>query len=216
MYELLTEISKTIVKLSGTYTPYIIFTDWVKMFALAISNSCELFHNDIWRKREDEYMDIAKKYNQTQLDEIVNMGKMLIDFYEQEGPYDALGEIYMASDCGNKATGQFFTPFHIAMLTAAVGKYPDNNETFYINEPSCGGGGMILATAKVYAQRGGNYQKNMKVVAQDIDWNSIYMTYVQLSLNGIDAICVQGNTLMDERPRAEHIFMTPKNKGALI
>ena len=88
-----------------------------------------------------------------------------------------------------------------------------------MNEPSRGSGGMIIAAAKVLKDRGINYQNVLKAVAQDLDWKAVYMCYVQLSLLGIDAVVVQGNTLSDPdwrtRPK-ECIFRTPKNMGMLI
>jgi len=87
-------------------------------------------------------------------------------------------------------------------------------------EPSCGGGAMILAAAKVLWKNGINYQQAMDVVAQDLDWKGVYMCYVQLSLLGISAICVQGNTLTEPydphgTPRS-HILTTPRKAGMLI
>ena len=64
----------------------------------------------------------------------MELGQALIEVYEQEGPYDALGEIYMAAECGNKSTGQFFTPFHVSVLTAQLHKYPED-EIIRLNEP---------------------------------------------------------------------------------
>lgn len=78
---------------------------------------------------------------------------------------------------------------------------------------------MIIAAAKVLKDRGINYQNVMKVVAQDLDWKAVYMCYTQLSLLGINAVVVQGNTLEEPdwrtRPK-ECIFRTPKNMGLLI
>ena len=54
--------------------------------------------------------------------------------------------------------------------------------------------------AKTMKRMGLNYQSKMKVVAQDLDWLSVYMTYIQLSLLGINAIVVQENReIPDER-----------------
>lgn len=62
-----------------------------------------------------------------------------------------------------------------------------------------------------YEKRGISWRK-VKVIAQDLDWNGVYMTYVQLSLLGIDAIVAQGNTLqepyIDGYPQ-ERVFYTP-------
>ncbi|MEI3201830.1 MAG: hypothetical protein V8S21_07575 [Lachnospira eligens] len=46
------EIAKKIQRMSGTYTPYVIFTDWCKMLSLSISNACEIIHGDLWQQRE--------------------------------------------------------------------------------------------------------------------------------------------------------------------
>ena len=88
-----------------------------------------------------------------------------------------------------------------------------------MNEPSCGGGAMILATAKALKNAGINYQRRLKVVAQDLDWLGVYMTYVQCNIIGIDAIVVQGDTLkepyVNNYPKSR-ILRTMNNMGGLI
>ena len=96
----------------------------------------------------------------------------------------------------------------------------DGSHKITINEPTCGGGGMIIAAADVLKRRGINYQRCMKVFAQDLDWKCVYMCYVQLSLLGVDAVVVQGDTLCDpytgnNYPRSR-IFRTPNNMGLLL
>ena len=79
---------------------------------------------------------------------------------------------------------------------------------------------MIIAAAKALQDAGVNYQNTMEVVAQDIDWKGVYMCYVQLSLLGISAICIQGDTLADPyvpgKTDPAHILETPKKMGALL
>ena len=48
-------IIEDIKKLSGKYNPHIIFSDWVRMYAISIQNSCTL-NNKLWEKREEEYI----------------------------------------------------------------------------------------------------------------------------------------------------------------
>nr|DAZ74261.1 MAG TPA: type I restriction-modification system methyltransferase [Caudoviricetes sp.] len=72
---------------------------------------------------------------------------------------------------------------------------PQKVYSFY--EPSTGGGGMIIAAARVLKERGMNPQRCMDVVAQDLDWKAVHMTYLQLSLLGIKATVVQGNSLTE-------------------
>lgn len=88
-----------------------------------------------------------------------------------------------------------------------------------IDEPSCGSGGMVVATAQVLQKRGINYQKTLDVVCQDLDWSAVYMCYVQLSLLGIKAIVVQGDTLAEPYKKGypkERVFYTPAKRGLLI
>ena len=56
----------------------------------------------------------------------------------------------------------------------------------------------------------------MDIVAHDLDWNSVYMTYIQLSLNGLSAVCIQGDSLQIARVSKENILETPRRRGALI
>ena len=78
---------------------------------------------------------------------------------------------------------------------------------------------MILAVAAVLKEKGIDYQKCLDVVAQDLDWNGVYMTYIQLSLLGIPAVVVQGDTLTDPYRKGyegRRIFRTPAKMGILI
>lgn len=212
------EIIKTINFMSGSRSPYEVYCDWVKVMALSIQNNLQMIHDSLWQEREDEYMKAISSYGK----DAQNFVKMFVLLSEsmEEKLSDTLGEIYMESGCGNKNTGQFFTPFHVSEACALMAlKGEDGSRRIKLNEPSCGGGGMVIAAAKVLKDKGINYQNVLKVVAQDLDWKAVYMCYVQLSLLGIDAVVVQGNTLSEPdwttRPR-ECIFRTPKNMGALL
>lgn len=222
MNEAKKEIIKTIQKMSGKYALNTIFSDWVMCSAIAIQNSCRVIHNSVWKSREEQYINTMKKYTLEERQEFVRMLKLLTDAFE-EGMSDILGEIYMETGCGSKSTGQFFTPFHLSKLTAEMSlanQVISEDEPFEINEPTVGGGGMIIAVAAVLKERGINYQKCMRVVGQDLDWRSVYMAYVQFSLLGIDAIVVQGDTLMHpydvNRTEESHILRTPKRMGVLL
>lgn len=214
------EIISSINELSGQFAPYDIFCDWVKACALAIQNSCQMLHNHTWQERENEYLKIAEKYGEDNMDKFAEMLTALTETLETDMS-DVLGDIYMRAGIGNKNTGQFFTPYHISVACAEISIPKDiPAETLTINEPTCGGGGMIIAAADVLKKRGINYQKRMDVVAQDLDWKCVYICYVQLSLLGVKATVVQGDTLKDPYPSAgrpaECIFKTPAKMGLLI
>lgn len=188
-----------IQNLSGRFSPYEVFCDFVHCSAVATANSISLYHDKLWEKREAEYMDIRKKYSDEEFGQFPELMAMLVETLE-DNMSDVLGEIYMDSGMGNKNTGQFFTPFHLSKLTASLilnqEKMNEILASELIYEPSCGGGGMIIALAAVLKERGIDYQR-IRVIAQDLDWKSVYMCYLQLSLIGMKAVVVQGNTLKE-------------------
>lgn len=96
-----------------------------------------------------------------------------------------------------------------------ISKYDKRiNDIITLNEPACGGGGLILAFLKILKDNNINYQKRVKIVAQDLDFRSVYMTYIQLSLIGARAKIVQGDTLIETNVKdKERIFYTPMWKG---
>lgn len=80
---------------------------------------------------------------------------------------------------------------------------------------------MIIAVARILKDRGLNPQRCMDVVAQDLDWKGVYMTYVQLSILGIKATVVQGDTLCEphidiRRYPPERVLYTPARNGMLL
>jgi methylase of polypeptide subunit release factors len=67
-----------------------------------------------------------------------------------------------------------------------------------LSEPCCGSGAMILGFAKAMLEKGYNYCAQLVVTATDVDLNCVYMAYLQLSLYGIPAIAIHGNSLTNE------------------
>lgn len=214
-----TELQKLILSMSGRYTAYEIFMDWIECAALSITNTVHLIHGKVWKEREEKYKAIMSKYTPEERGRFLEMLAWLVEELEDD-PRDVLGEVFMRSGMGSDAGGQFFTPFNISKMMAAIQvKAPAEGEKVTISEPSCGSGGSIIAAALELKSQGVNYQKCMRVVCQDLDWRCVFMAYVQLSYMGIDAICVQGDTLLDpyRKDYPEYrTLRTPANMGALI
>lgn len=215
-------IIDSINKLQGKYTPYQIFTDWIAMMAIAIQNACSGTHDKVYREREKNYLTIAGRYSKDELKIMADMFGALTVLLDNRF-HDFLGEIYMMSDCGSKATGQFFTPYHLSYLIASLG-YGDrieeltDGEMIEVSEPATGGGGMMIAIAQVMEEKGKDYRKQLHVVAQDLDWNGVYMTYIQLSLLGVKAIVVQGDSLCEPYKLGydeKRVFRTPAEMGVI-
>lgn len=213
------DIIKTINSIAGKYSAYEVFSDWIRCCSLAISNSSQLIQNKVWHDREQMYLDTTRKYTKEEIQMFVKMMCMLAETLEE--PSDVLGQVYMESGMGSKAAGQFFTPYHLSELCAELSlPEPDEDGIYRINEPSCGGGGMIIAAASALKKKGIDYQRKMHVVAQDLDWKGVYMCYLQLSLLGINAVCVQGNTLSEpytgRNYPSDRVLYTPVKRGVLL
>ena len=211
-------IANMIIEISGHRSPYQVFYDWCVCTAMAFQNSCDLFKNsEIYKQREELYLNTIKQYSDAEKEKIYEMtGRLSLAFENEISDY--LGGIYMEAGCGNKYVGQFFTPFHLSELTARLG-IDGTDKDYFMNEPSCGGGAMILATAKVLQDQGINFQRRLKVVAQDLDWLGVYMTYIQCSMIGIDAVVVQGDTLKEPYTKSyprSRTLRTVNNMGGLI
>ncbi len=206
--------------MSGKYSPTLIFDDFVKMVAISLSNSTEIIHNKIWEKRESEYKTIASKYTKEEFCDFIKILAILSNLYNEK-IFDYLGYIYMKCEMGNKRTGQFFTPYNLSELIAKLSiddieKIRQTDNIITLNEPACGGGGLILAYLKNLKDNNINYQKKVKIIAQDLDFRSVYMTYVQLSLIGARAKVMQVDTLAAHNVNnKECIFYTPMWKGML-
>lgn len=185
------KIIKTIQSMIGKYGVYNIFEDWVKMIALAYANQIVFS-----QKREEEYLEIMKRYDDVEHSKFYEMYAWLLEWSEEQMT-DMLGYIYMHLELGSKAHGQFFTPYHVCQMMAKMQKY--DGKVLKVNEPSCGAGGNIIALAEALKEQGINYQQKMEVICQDIDTKAVYMTYVQMCLYGIPAIVYQANTLSDPK-----------------
>lgn len=218
-----TFIIDSINKLQGKYTPYQIFTDWITMMAMSIQNSCSVLHDKVYIEREKHYLTIAGRYTKDELKLMSEMFGSLTELLDERF-FDFLGDIYMKSGCGSKKTGQFFTPYHLSYLTANM-VYGEklnhfcDNEKIEICEPSTGGGGMMIAIAQIMKEHGIDYKRKLHIVAQDLDWNGVYMTYIQLSLLGIKAIVVQGDSLCEPYHNGYdkyRVFKTPTEMGVIL
>lgn len=211
------DIIKIVDSMAGKYAAHEILQDWFKMYAIAISNFTDIIKNDISKKREMEYKTIAEKYNKTDFEKFGEIGAILVDCLNRE-PDDVLGHVYMLAAARSNNAGQFFTPFNISELVVGLSssQIDISKPVIEVNEPSVGSGGMIIAMYKYIKMHGGNPQKQLRVIANDIDYRCVYMTYIQMSLLGIKGIVYQADTLSLGKVNPEQVFYTPGKRGLLI
>lgn len=187
-----------------------VFRDFVEMAAIAISNSVDRAQYDA---REKRYMEVIGKYKPDEARRFGEMFAALTETFHLRvdgmlngtgiGLTDVLGETYMMLGISNDRSGQFFTPYALSKLMAgmiggAAAAKADAQGFVRLQEPACGAGGMVVATAEAFHEAGVNYQQTMHATCIDIDPCCVHMTYIQLALLHIPARVVHGNALTME------------------
>ena len=189
-------------KLAYRFSPWEVWKDFIVMFACAISNSLDKTH---YEEREALYLKTIQKYNKEERELFPQLAAETVIALEENQEQDFLGDIFMNLGLGNKSGGQFFTPYHICELMAKVtigDILPQIKKNSYITvcDPCCGAGATLIAGIhEIRKQLEGklNYQNHVLVVAQDIDYTTALMCYIQLSLLGVAAYIKIGNTLTE-------------------
>lgn len=173
-------------------------------------STCSLaqpFYRD--EELELKYKNTVNKYTKEQAEKFSILLAFLVSALEQEHQ-DFLGEVFMQLNLGNANNGQFFTPYRVSKMMSKitgvhVKKY-EGSEIMTLCEPCCGSGGMIIAFAEALLEQKINYQHCLYVEATDIDEMCFKMTYIQLSLLGIPAKVIWGNSLS---MRYNEVLYTP-------
>ncbi|MGA4519253.1 N-6 DNA methylase [Solibacillus silvestris] len=181
-----------------------VFEDFLYLTAAAFSNSVDKLNFD---KREEEYLRRIKKYSKAEAAKFPELLGELVMCFEVGGPNDHLGNLFMELGLGNSAKGQFFTPYPVSQMMARmivskedIDKHIKEKGYFTLCEPTCGAGGMIIATYEAVMELGYNPQVVMRVTSQDIDIKAVLMTFIQTTLLGIDNTVILGDTLaLEER-----------------
>ncbi|RJL53158.1 ArdC-like ssDNA-binding domain-containing protein [Pectobacterium carotovorum] len=176
-----------------------VFSDFIHMSAAALHNRCH-FVQEI----EDDYLRRIKRYKAVDQRRFPELYNTLVDGMEFSAA-DFLGSVFMELELGDQRRGQYFTPYSVSYLMAKLSlssglKELDSGVRDFItvSEPASGGGGMVIAMANAMLEAGYNPQKQMMAVCIDVDPVAAMMTYVQLSLCGIPAMVIVGDTLRME------------------
>ncbi|WP_162815051.1 N-6 DNA methylase [Erythrobacter aureus] len=186
-----------------------LFQDFVSVMYLSLRNGVEP-RDDAWQARENEYLEIVGKYDREVVDAMSNFFAT-VALLAQDDFADHLGEIYMSLETSNKSLGQFFTPYHVSQLMAGITVSSDciknaidEHGYFEMSEPTCGSGGMVIATAEQVVAHGYEVEKHMRVTAQDIDRHCHRMTYIACRLHNIPATVIWGDTIAMEQREVAH------------
>lgn len=170
-----------------------VFNDFLTLSCCSLAQT--VYRND---NLEQKYLNIIKTYTKGQAEEFSKLLAFLVLGLEQ-APQDFLGQVYMFLNLGSQANGQYFTPYSVSKFMAEINfteiESLQNNQLITLSEPCCGSGALIIAFAQTLREHNINYQQNLFVEAIDISEMCFKMTYIQLSLLGIPAKVVQGDSL---------------------
>lgn len=184
--------------LLGKHGPWEIWSDWIHMSAIAISNQVDVRHRE---EREKTYMKISSKYSRKELDVFCQMLAEVVNGLEENPDQDFLGELYMGLDLGNDHAGQFFTPYDVCAAMAKMQGTDlakqgiEEKGWIGVSDPACGAGALLVAFANECRRNDVNYQNSVLFVAQDIDFIVGCMCYITLSLLGCPGYVVIADSL---------------------
>lgn len=195
--ELIAEI-RTLSQSNGLNT---VFTTFLEITATSIAAQMDPTNA---AEREKRYQEITSKMKPEVLTSYARMFALLYlaTREHEDDPCDILGDIYYELRLNNEWNGQFFTPDHICRLIAQIinpiDEFPDKECPVTIKEPYCGSGTMIIGAIWAMRRQNFDYLHKTFFIAQDIDIRCVWMAYIQLSLYGIPAVVIHGNTLTVE------------------
>ena len=199
------EIIKLIKQAAYSQGIYKVFNDLLEMSAITISNQVDPIH---YEEREQRYLELIKSYDKEHQQLFPLMFFHLIEAMEEKvqttGPEDILGPVLHHFELHNKYRAQYFTPQHISDCMAMIsfdGDMPqiiDEKGFISMSEPTTGSGVMVTSMCKAMMKNGFNYCDQLVVTAVDCDLKCVHMTYLQLSLYGVPAVVIHGDSILCE------------------
>lgn len=190
----LKEFNSLLQNLDRSKSVATVFDDFLSLATLSLAQP--FYQND---QLERQYLEIVGRYTKEQANEFSQMHALIVLALDEKYQ-DFLGLVFSANNFGNARKGQFFTPYHVSKLMAQISFTDIENQLtekdfVTLAEPCCGSSGIIIAFAETLKEQGYNYQHQLFVEAIDIDETCFNMSYIQLSILGIPARVMLGDTL---------------------
>lgn len=171
-----------------------VFSDFVRLAASEL---------DIVRVRTPENIErcgkICARYDADDIRNFHELFNLMVSALEAKF-HDFIGSIFMELELGSGGMGQYFTPYSVQsmmarMLTPGIQEKIAHEGIATISDPACGSAGMIIAYAECLLEADINPSAHLFASCIDIDPIAADMAFIQLSLLGIAAEVVTGNTL---------------------
>jgi len=172
--------------------------------------SASIFAIPFYQDAKEKFQEISDKYDDADIAKMDKMLSLMVEDLEAEY-HDFLGEVFMELNLGSHWKGQFFTPWNVCRLKAKlvldnVKKQLEKKLFISISDPCVGAGALLLAAAQEFREQNINYSDRVLFEAVDIDEVSFFMAYLQISLCGMAASVIHGDSLAMKKFR---IWYTP-------
>lgn len=193
------KFKKVFNSLSSKYGKHTVWSDFVELYALTLS---EVYDKRFAIERNKRYIEIQKKYNIKEFTKFSDMFSFTASALDENTEQDFLGMLYVELGLCDEAELVRFLPYDAAKLLASIAYVEEKkSETpvrpINITDFCCGSGCMLIAQANMLKKDNINYQQEAVFYAQDIDKTAALMCYIQLALLGIRAVIKIGNPLTD-------------------
>ena len=209
------EFARQFMPLCNTKSSWEVWADFITISALSIANAMDQ-QGETHDAREKEYLGIINRYPKQEQQAFPALLAKLVEALEENPEQDFLGEMFMALDLGSHWKGQFFTPYSICQLMAAMAidsraEQIEARGWTSVHDPCCGAGALLIAARNEMVKRGLGPRQAL-YVAQDIDRTAALMCYLQLSLLGCAGYVIVGDTLTQPSvsPTGSPLLITPQ------
>lgn len=177
-----------------------VFSDFLHYCALLLSARTDPVHTE---QRAKALKQLKTSYKD---DEWEAFHQGFIDLYSAfthnigRGIYeDLFSAPFTQIGATSRALKQDFSPTDIGRLIGALSipsqlSLPEEG-FFSLGDQTCGSGMLLLAGVQQFADAGYNPSEQLVIQAADLDVRCVHMTYLHLSLYGIPAVIVHGNTI---------------------
>lgn len=175
-----------------------VFADMARTMAIALESPFAL--GDRRKAIEAEYAQIKSRYSEDEFTHFP-IALALVQMALERKREDFLGHALEELGAANTRNGQFLTPVCVSRFMAQVGLRgleSKPGEVERLSDPSCGSSVLLIEGAeKLLAD--GIPQRDILLIAGDIDGRACDISYVQLALLGYAAVVQHMDALAQRR-----------------
>ena len=175
-----------------------VFADMARVMAIALESPIAL--GERRKAIEAEYAQIKSRYSEDEFTHFP-IALALVQMALERKREDFLGHALEELGAANTRNGQFLTPVCVSRFMAQVGLRgleSKPGEVVRLSDPSCGSSVLLIEGAdKLLAD--GVPQRDILLIAGDIDGRACDISYVQLSLLGYAAVVQHMDALAQRR-----------------